>query len=369
MFKIFVAFVKKEFYHILRDRRTLFILFGIPIALVLIFGYTVTNEFTGASISIFDRAQDELSREYTLHLQASGHFELVSHTHSYQEIEKNFRSGKLKMTVVIPPDFGQDFYRGKGTKVQFLADASEPNYASTLINYASQMTRQFQIGKMGSQKGPFQINIESRMIYNPLLESAYNFIPGVVALILMLISAMMTSLTIAREKELGTMDLLLVSPLPPLIIILGKVTPYIILSFLNAVMVLAMGYFVFEVPIHGNVILLLSLCILYLSTALALGVLISTRSQTQQAAMMGSLFSLLMPTMLLSGFLFPISSMPKLLQLISTVIPATYFIEILKGVMLKGVGLDMIWFPSMVLFLMTSFFLAIAWKNFKVISK
>jgi len=273
------------------------------------------------------------------------------------------------MTVVIPPDFGKDFYQGEKTKVQLLADASEPNYASTLINYASQMTRQFQMEKMGNQQRPFQIGIESRMIYNPRLESAYNFIPGVVALILMLISAMMTSLTIAREKELGTMDLLLVSPLPPLIIILGKVTPYILLSFLNAVMILAMGYFVFDVPIYGNVFLLMGLCILYLATALALGVLISTKAPTQQAAMMGSLFSLMMPTMLLSGFLFPISSMPKLLQIISNVIPATYFIEILKGVMLKGVGMSVIWFPSMILLLMTLFFLAIAWKNFNVISK
>ncbi|MEM8892345.1 MAG: ABC transporter permease [Bacteroidota bacterium] len=369
MFKIFVAFVKKEFYHILRDRRTLVILFGIPIALVLIFGYTVTNEFKGASIAIFDRAHDELSREYILHLQASGHFEIVDNAYSYEEIEESFKSGEVKMTVVIPPEFGTDFYQGEKTKVQLLADASEPNYASTLINYASQMTRQFQMEKMVNQNRPFQIGIESRMIYNPRLESAYNFIPGVVALILMLISAMMTSLTIAREKELGTMDLLLVSPLPPLIIILGKVTPYIMLSFLNAVMILAMGYFVFDVPIYGNVFLLMGLCILYLATALALGVLISTKAPTQQAAMMGSLFSLMMPTMLLSGFLFPISSMPKLLQIISNFIPATYFIEILKGLMLKGVGMSVIWFPSMILLLMTLFFLAVAWKNFNVISK
>ncbi|MDW3649537.1 MAG: ABC transporter permease [Bacteroidia bacterium] len=369
MYKIFVAFVKKEFYHILRDRRTLIILFGIPIALVLIFGYTVTNEFKGASIAILDQAHDELSREYMLHLQASGHFEIVGNAYSYEEIEESFKSGEVKMTIVIPPDFGQDFYRGEKTKVQFLADASEPNYASTLINYASQMTRKFQMEKRGNQKRPFQINIESRMIYNPRLESAYNFIPGVVALILMLISAMMTSLTIAREKELGTMDLLLVSPLPPLIIILGKVTPYIILSFLNALMILAMGYFVFDVPIYGNVFLLMGLCILYLTTALALGVLISTKAPTQQAAMMGSLFSLMLPTMLLSGFLFPISSMPALLQAISTIIPATYFIEILKAIMLKGVGMEVIWFPTIILFLMTFFLLGVAWKNFEVVSK
>lgn len=369
MVNIFIAFVKKEFFHILRDRKTLIILFGIPIALVLIFGYTVTNEFKDASISILDQSHDELSREYIQHLQASGHFQLVDVPMSYEDISETFKAGKVKFCIVIPPDFGRKFYRGEPVSLQFIADASEPNYAATLIAYASQMTQRFQGEKMGQRSSAYQIQIESEMIYNPRLESAYNFIPGVVALILMLISAMMTSLTIAREKELGTMDLLLVSPLPPLLIILGKVTPYILLSFLNAIMVLAMGYFVFDVPIYGNLVLLLGLCLLYLITSLALGVLISTKSDTQQAAMMGSLFSLMMPTMLLSGFLFPISSMPSFLQIVSSIIPATYFIEILKGVMLKGVGVDIIWFPSLILLLMTLFFLAVAWKNFKVVSK
>lgn len=369
MINVFIAFVKKEFFHILRDKRTLFILFGIPIALVLIFGYTVTNEFKGASIAVLDYAHDELSREYIQHLQASGHFSLIELPATYEELEAYFQAGQVKFCVVIPGDFGRKFYRKEAVQLQFVADASEPNYAATLIAYASQMTQNFQAGKQGVRSFAYQIQIETEMVYNPRLESAYNFIPGVVALILMLISAMMTSLTLAREKELGTMDLLLISPLPPLLIILGKVTPYALLSFLNAVMILAMGYFVFEVPIYGNLWLLLGLCMLYLICSLALGVLISTKSDTQQAAMMGSLFSLMMPTMLLSGFLFPISSMPAFLQAVSAVIPATYFIGILKGVMLKGVGMGIIWFPSLILILMTLFFLAVAWKNFKVVVK
>ncbi|MEO0470793.1 MAG: ABC transporter permease [Bacteroidota bacterium] len=370
MLNIFLAFVKKESLHILRDRRTLVILFGIPIALVLIFGFTVTNEFKGASIALLDQSEDKLSEQYQRHLEASGHLQIIARPHSVVGIEEAFENGAVKLAIVIPSSFAEDFYNGKRIRLQFIADASEPNYASTLINYASQMTRQFQRNHQPSA-GPAggQIDIESRMIYNPQLVSAYNFIPGVVALILMLISAMMTSLTIAREKELGTMDLLLVSPLPPFLIILGKVTPYVFLSFINAVMILLMGYYVFDVPIIGSLVLLLTLCILYLLTALSLGVLISTKAESQQTAMMSSLFTLMMQTMLLSGFLFPISSMPLFLQYVSKVIPATYFVDILKAIMLKGAGMEIIWFPVMVLGLMTSVFLALSWKNFKVVYK
>jgi ABC-2 type transport system permease protein len=220
-----------------------------------------------------------------------------------------------------------------------------------------------------SQQLPYQISIESRMYYNPGLIGAYNFIPGTVALILMLICAMMTSLTIAKEKETGTMDLLLVSPLSPLVIILGKVMPYAVLSFIDAIIVLIMGYYLFEVPIRGSLPLLLGLCLLYLLVSLALGVLISTKAQNQQTAMMTSLFTLLMPTMLLSGFLFPLASMPNVLQYVAKIIPARYFIEIEQAIMLRGAGWSAVAFPSMVLLLMLTVLLLAAWRNFKVVYK
>ena len=253
--------------------------------------------------------------------------------------------------------------------VQLIADASEPNYAATLTSYATQMIRAFQKERGEMEVMPYQIETELRMLYNPKLIGAYTFIPGVVALILMLISAMMTSLTIAKEKETGTMDLLLVSPLPPIVIILGKVTPYILLSFTNAVVVFLMGYYIFDVPILGSLGLLLGLCLLYLVVSLALGVLISTKSATQQAAMMTSLFSLMMPTMLLSGFMFPISSMPTFLQYVSTIVPAKYFIQIQQNIMLKGTGFEAITFQTSVLVVMMCVLLLAARKNFKVISK
>ncbi|RMG79330.1 MAG: ABC transporter permease [Bacteroidetes bacterium] len=366
MFKTYRAFVQKEVWHILRDPRTLFILFGMPIALVLIFGYTVTNEFKNASIAVVDESKDDLSRLFIEHLTSSGHLRLVETPQSAEDLDAAFRAGKIKMGVIIPPDFERRFWAGQPVKTDLITDASDPNYATTLTNYAAQMIQSFpqKAGVSAAQAGRLQIH--PRMLYNPKLVGAFNFIPGVVALILMLISAMMTSLTIAREKESGTMDLLLVSPLPPLLIILGKVTPYVALSFINAVMVFAMGYYIFGVPVRGSLALLLGLCLLYLLVALSLGVLISTKSETQQAAMMGSLFTLLMPTVLLSGFMFPIASMPTVLQYIAQIVPAHYFLLIEQSIMLKGAGWQTLLRPVGILCLMLFVLLLAAWRNFKL---
>jgi len=367
MLKIFIAFVRKEIAHILRDTRTLVILLGMPIALVFIFGYTVSNEFKDASIGVLDQSKDEASRELISHLTSSGHFRLVTLADDIEEIEGAFRANEIKLGIIIPPEFEAGIYRFKQTSIQLIADATEPNYATTLSAYASQMIRDFQMEKAPGFAPPMQIGVESRMFYNPQLIGAYNFIPGVVALILMLICAMMTSLTIAKEKETGTMDLLLVSPLPPMLIILGKVTPYVILSFINALVVFALGYFLFDVPIYGNLFLLLGLTLLYLLVALGLGVLISTRSNSQQMAMMASLFTLMMPTMLLSGFLFPVASMPALLQYLSRIIPARYFIQIEQAIMLKRASWEAVAFPSMILTLMALVLFLASFRSFKVV--
>ena len=369
MLPSFIAFVRKEVYHILRDTRTLVILFGMPVALVLIFGYTVTNEFKDASVAVLDESKGELSRALVEHLRASGHFQVVALPENAADLEAAFRAGKVKLGVVIPARFEQQFYREKSTTVQLITDATEPNYATTLTSYASQMIQAFQQERSEAAPPPYPLRIDMQLYYNPELIGAYNFIPGVVALILMLICAMMTSLTLAKEKETGTMDLLLVSPLPPLLIILGKVTPYVLLSFVDALVVFAMGYAIFDVPVQGSLALLLGLSVLYLTVALALGVLISTRAQTQQVAMMMSLFTLLLPTMLLSGFIFPIASMPYLLQKISMIIPAKYFILIEKAIMLKGAGWEAIAQPALVLVVMLFVLLLAAWKNFKIIYK
>jgi len=369
MLKIFLSFVKKEIFHIIRDTRTLVIIFAMPIVLVLIFGYTVSNEFKGASMAVYDAAKDELSVDLVNHISSSGHFQLIEYVNSAKEIDESFKAGKTKVGIVIPSNFESQFYKENTSSLQIITDATEPNYAATLTNYASRMIISFQNEKAQLSNVPYQIDIQSRMLYNPKLVGAYTFVPGVVALILMLICAMMTSLTIAKEKETGSMDLLLVSPLPPLVIILGKVTPYTVLSFISAMGVFGMGYYIFDVPILGSLPLLLSLTLLYLLVSLALGVLISTSANSQQTAMMTSMFSLLMPTMLFSGFIFPIESMPTLLQYICQIIPAKYFIIIEKAIMLKGAGLESVMHPTIVLSIMFFALLLAAWRKFEVIYK
>jgi len=369
MHKTFLAIAKKEMYHILRDTRTLVILFGMPIALVIIFGYTISNEFKNASISVIDQSKDDLSQSFIEHVTSSGHFRLQAVGNKVEDLEHAFKAGQVKMGIIIPPQFETQYYRNKSVTVQIITDATEPNYAATLNNYAINIIRSFNNRDPSLIVNPYQIDINTRMFYNPELVGAYNFIPGVAALILMLVSAMMTSLTIAKEKETGTMDLLLVSPVPPILIILGKVTPYVVLSFIDAMIVFAMGYYIFEVPIIGSLALLLTMSLVYLIVALSLGVLISTVAKTQQTAMMASMFALLLPTMLLSGFVFPIASMPGLLQVISRIIPATYFIDIEKAIMLKGAGWDVIHQSAIVMVVMLFVLLLAAWRNFKVIHK
>jgi len=369
--KKFCAFVKKEFRHILRDRRTLLILLGMPVAQVIIFGYAVTNEFRSASIVVLDNAKDELSLDLTYKLTASGHLRLAGEARNYEDLDRYFKKGKIKMAVVIPPNFAQSLRHDGKAQVQLIADGSEPNYASTLVAYASQMIASFQRqaaseAVTSSYRLTSGISVETRMLYNPQLKSAFLFVPGVMALILMLISAMMTSLTMAREKELGTMELLLVSPLSPLLVVVGKVAPYILLAFIDGVLILLLGVFVFGVPIQGSLLLLLAASVLYVLAALSLGVLISTKSETQQAALMLSLVMLMLPTVLLSDFIFPLASMPLPLQIIGNIIPARWFISILRDVMLKGVGIHYVWQEIAILGGMTLVFLLLAMKNFKI---
>lgn len=364
--KVFIAFVKKEFFHILRDKRTLLILFGMPIVQVLIFGYAVTNDFKGAAIAVFDQSKDDLSMELVDRLEVSGHFKMVKSIKNQADIHDAFKAGAIKLAVIIPPDFSSKFYGEGNAPVQFIADGTEPNTATMLINYASLMLRQFQAKKQEGYVMPFSINIETQMVYNPELKSVYMFVPGVMTMILLLISAMMTSLTLAREKELGTMELLLVSPLHPLLIIIGKVTPYILLSMIIGLFILAMGVFIFGVPVIGSLALLLLLSLLFIITCLALGIFISSMTNNQQTAMIVSLMALMMPTMLLSGFVFPIESMPKLLQGISYIVPAKYFIVILKDIMLKGSPFSFIWKEVAFLGVITLIFLGLSLRSFKI---
>ncbi len=364
--KQLINVIRKEFYHIFRDRRTLVILLGIPIVLVTLFGFAITNEIKDARIVIVDAARDDVSRDIRQRLLSSGYFKLDWEAPQTSKLTAHFQRYPIKLAVVFPNGLQQNFYRGERAQIQLIADATDPNTATTLINYATAIIKDYEAEKLPERRLPLRINTETRMLYNPELKGVFLFVPGVMTVILMLVSAMMTSIAITREKEIGTMEVLLVSPLKPSFIVLGKVIPYILLSLVNTGIILMLGTFIFGMPVKGDLGLLIAECFLFVLTALALGILISTRTESQQVAMLISLMALMLPTILLSGFIFPIESMPRPLQLLSHIIPAKWFLIIIKNIMLKGTGLAFIWKETLILVGMTLFFIAVSIKNFKI---
>jgi ABC-2 type transport system permease protein len=364
--KRFIGFIKKEFYHIFRDKRSLFILFGMPVAQILLFGFAITNEINNVDIAIFDKSNDVTTQEIIHKISASKFFSIKQNITNETDIETVFQKGKVHAVLVFEKDFKKNLTKTNTAKVHIITDATDPNTASSITNYISAIIGSYrqEINKDISLE--YQIDTKTRMVYNPELKSVFMFVPGVMTIILMLVSAMMTSISITREKELGTMEILLVSPLKPFQVIVGKVIPYIFLSIINAVVIVLLSIFVFEMPIQGSLFLLALESVFFIITSLSLGILISTISATQQTAMMISLMGLMLPTILLSGFIFPISSMPLILQVISNIIPAKWFILILKGIMLKGVGLFFIWKETLILIGMTLFFIALSVKKYKI---
>jgi ABC-2 type transport system permease protein len=364
--KRFIGFVKKEFYHIFRDKRSLFILFGMPIAQILLFGFAVTNEINNVNIAIYDKANDEQSEKIIQNIASSNYFNIEHIIYNEADIQKQFQQGKIKAVLVFEPHFSKNLSKEYKANIQVITDATEPNTSITIINYINVIIQKIQKNLNKDIKMAYQIKPETRMLYNPELKSVFMFVPGVMTVILMLVSAMMTSISITREKEIGTMEILLVSPLKPFQVILGKVFPYIFLSIINAIMIVLLGYFIFGMPMEGSYLFLALETVLFIVCALSLGVLISTISNTQQTAMMISLMGLLLPVIILSGFIFPIESMPLPLQVISNIVPAKWFIIILKGIMLKGVGIMYLWKETLILFGMTAIFIVMSIRKYKI---
>ena len=364
--KRFLSFVKKEFHHIFRDVRSLIIIFGIPIAEILIFGFAINTDLKDAKIAILDKAQDATSQQVINKFLSSDYFILDRYLQSEKQIEEVFKQGDVKEVLVFEPNFGKKFEKEGSAAVQVILDASEPNTANLLNNYTTNIINDFIVKE--NQKADKNISIipQVRMYYNPELKSVFMFVPGTMAIILLLISALMTSITITREKELGTMEILLGSPLKPIQIILGKVIPYLILSLVNVVTILLLAYFVFGLPIAGSLTLLIAECTLFIFLSLSLGILISTVSKTMQQAMLISMMALMMPSMLLSGFIFPVENMPDILYYISFAMPPRWFIEILKSIMIKGTGLVYVWKETLILSGMTLFFIVVSIKKFKI---
>lgn len=360
------SFVKKEFYHVFRDPKTLLLLFGMPIAQIVLFGFALTNEIKNSNIIVCDYANDVASHRIIDAIEASKSFEVEKRIVDHQEIEAAFQTGKVKLAIVFPNNFNSDLVHQNSAQVQIIADASDPNTATTLTNYATNIIMRYQQELTTNAAMPLQITTQVRMIYNPELKGVFNFVPGVMALVLLLVCVLMTSVSIVREKETGTMEVLLVSPFNPILVIISKAIPYFFLSLINLTIILILSTTLMDMPINGSILLLYFESSLLILCALALGLLISTSTNSQQAAMLISLMAMLLPTMLLTGFMFPLENMPIPLQVVANIIPSKWYYIITKSIMIKGLGFAAIWKETLILAGMTAFLLFVSIKKFKI---
>ncbi len=341
--KSFLAFVKKEFLHIFRDLRTLVILLLMPVVLVLLFGFALGTDISDAQTAVFNPSNDPLSRRITERFEASEYFKVVYEANSTAEVDTLLRRGEVKFAVIFPDNLERDLLSSKTAQIRLIADASDPNESTSLTSYARAIILQESAETYGVDAALPKIIPEAVFLYNPQLKSAYNFVPGVMGLILFLVCTLMTSVGIVREKELGTMEILLVSPLRPAYVILAKAIPYFLISAVIVCVILLLARFALEVPIRGSIPLLFALSGVYTVLGLILGIFVSTVANTQQSAIMLSALLMILTIMLLSGMVFPVENMPKILQVLSNIVPAKWYISGVKDIMLKGVGMEIIW--------------------------
>lgn len=361
----FWIFVRKEFLHIIRDTLTLWILLGLPILMLTLFGFAITTEVKNSRVIVFDPSRDAMTREMVERLSASSHFVFRGYAASPLEIERAFRSGAVDLAVIFSGQFHENVLRAGEAQVRLLADGSDPNTATTIVSYANQILANYRFGPSGNGYAPFTIVTDIKLLYNPLMKGAYNFVPGVMGMMLMLVCAMMTSISIAREKERGTMEMLLVSPMKPLSVILAKATPYFVLSLINLGNILLMSVYVLKVPIAGNPAALIAVSMLFIFVCLSLGLLISSLVNSQLVALLISGMALMAPIMLLSGMLFPVENMPWYLRAIAQVIPARWYILAVKKTMIMGLGFAYIRKEMIILGCMSVTILAISLGQFK----
>ena len=356
--KQFWSFVIKEAKHIFRDKRTMLILFGMPVVLMFIFGFAITTDVKNVRTVVVTSQMSPQTQQAVDRLAASEYFDIVSTVATPQEAEKMIRSQKADMAVVF----------NQHRNVQLMVDGCDPNMSQQWTNYAQQVIIRSSSARLlpeGRKNSQLSI-VNLRMLYNPQMRSAYNFVPAIMGVILMLICAMMTSISVVREKERGTMELLLVSPVRPLMVIIAKVVPYLLLAFGIMVIILLMARFVLDVPLAGSLFWIVAVSTLYILLALSLGLLISNIAQTQLVALLMSAMMLLVPNVMLSGMLFPVESMPTVLQWVAAVMPPRYFIDCMRKLMIMGVGIGDVLKEVVVLAAMTIFFLVVALKKFNV---
>ncbi|KXB47212.1 ABC-2 type transporter [Bacteroidales bacterium KA00344] len=358
----FISFVIKETKHIVRDRRTMLILFGMPVVMMLIFGFAITTDVRNVKVTVVTAVMNPRIQQVVQRIDASEYFVVTQTVSTTQEAKQLLADHQADMAIVFSNDFANERYSEQAS-VQFLVDYTDPNMAEQRVSYIQQII----MDELRSQQTAQQQAIaNTKLLYNPQMKSAYNFVPGIMGMLLMLICAMMTSVSIVREKERGTMEVLLVSPVKPLYIMIAKTVPYFVLSIFILISILLISKFILAVPIEGSVITILVVSLLYIVLALALGMLISVVSQTQVVALLISGMLLIMPSTMLSGMIYPIESMPTVIQYISTIVPTRWYVSAIKKVMIMGVGVNMIYEELIIMLGMTLLFLGIALKKFKI---
>ena len=340
--------IKKEFTHIFRDKITLFLVLAIPILLVLLFGFTISTDIHHATISVMDLSNDTQSHSLIEHITSSDYFEVVSYPENESEIDSDFKNKNIKLAIIIPRNFEEQLTKEKFVAIQIISDVSDMNVASILNNYIKLILNDFTNDYNNTVSVPIQIS--TNMMYNPEGNSVYMFVPGIITLIMIIVTALMSSITLAREVETGTMRMLLIAPVKKAYVIIGKVIPYMILSFISTILIILISVFMFQMPINGSIWLLLLLCIVFMLTSASFGMAISALVKTQIDAMMITMMGLFLPTALLSGFLFPIDNMPYFFQILANIFPGKWFIIAIKDVMLKGSGFLDIWLCMLILF-------------------
>lgn len=363
----------KELRHILRDRQTLTILLALPLVQVVLFGFALRSDVRDIRLAVVDPSPDNATIALRNRFVTSGRFRIVATSRTPSVLEPLFRRSEADIALVFEPGFaGHLASRTEPARVLLTVDASDPNTGTVMQSYSRAVLSSYE-GELAASAAvsaassgrAVRIVTETRMQFNPTLESVNLFVPGLIALVLTLVSALMTAISLSREKERGTMEVLLVSPLRPWQIIVGKVLPYLGLAFANVLTALLAAWLVFHVPFRGSVLLLLAESVLFAIVSLALGVLIAARTSTQRAAMLAAMLGTMLPSTLLSGMIFPIASMPAWLAPVTNIVPARWFIVIARGIMLKGVGVPYLWRETLVLMVMATLLMIAAVRSFK----
>lgn len=372
MFERLKHMLIKEFLQVFRDPKMRGIIFVMPVVQVLIFGYAVTLDVTNIRTAVYDLDNSVASRELTARFANSGYFDIVEQVQSGQRLRELVDRGDVSAALQINSGFGDDLRAGRTAEVQLIVDGSDSNTAGVVLDYSAKITGQFSQKVLltrftrtrGSFDQPGRVELQSRTWFNENLESRNFYVPGVIAIVVMLITLILTSMAVVREKEIGTIEQIMVTPITPAEFILGKTLPFALIGFADVLLVTAVGVFWFAVPIQGSLLLLFVATALYLMTTLGIGLLISTVSQTQQQAMMSAFF-FYFPAVLLSGFMFPIANMPEVVQWLTYLNPLRYFLVIVRGIFLKGIGSEILWPQMLALALLGSGLLWLAASRFK----